>query len=185
MRLTQTLFRAVQRPVLDRAITDGPALSSGIAIVRKVLKENPKPEGWRTNEIYELALKEPAPEGFHTALPVENIPVPPPNPSHPIRSKQFLKEVLAHMQGLKDIQMTREVRTREGSSTQTPVFVWKTMEKRTRTPRPVVERPPTVSQAVGGHEDWSHLSRRRLRARRAKILKMVHDLKGTEIQLVS
>ena len=69
---------------------DGTALSKGIAIVRKVLQDNKaqNQKGWKTHEIYNLALKEAAPQGFRTTVTTTPRQVALPHPEHPIRSKK-------------------------------------------------------------------------------------------------
>lgn len=64
--------------------------SQGIAIVRKVLQDNKSQNarGWKTHELYTLALKEPAPEGFRSAVKTGAGRPAPPHVGHPIRSKR-------------------------------------------------------------------------------------------------
>ncbi|KAH6909654.1 hypothetical protein BKA70DRAFT_1399976 [Coprinopsis sp. MPI-PUGE-AT-0042] len=170
-------------------IADGNAVKEGVAIVRKVLAENPSPKGWRTGEIYELALKEPVPEGFKCVLPNGMFSQPPPHIEHPIRSKKFLKDILAHLEGYKDIKLVTETRLKEGasaSSSKAPqeqkMFVWKLVDK-SLLPKPQEEvvRGPTVSQAIGGHDDIGHLNNRRQRSRRAKWLALTRKYKGVDL----
>ncbi|TFK20512.1 hypothetical protein FA15DRAFT_759329 [Coprinopsis marcescibilis] len=185
MRLTQTLFRALQHPILDRHLQDSAAMSMGVAIVRKVMREHATTEnGLRTKDIYELALKEPAPQDFQTVLPISNIPTPPPHPEHPIRSKVFLKEVLSHLEGYRDIRLVREVKPRENSTVTDAVFLWKLVDKSLfRKPQEIKPQKPTLSKAIGGHDDWSHLNKRRQRGRRAKILTALREFKGKPVDL--
>jgi hypothetical protein len=69
---------------------DPTALSKGIAIVRKVLQDNKghNEKGWKTHEIYSLALKEKAPEGFRSTVMTTPRQAAPPHLEHPIRSKK-------------------------------------------------------------------------------------------------
>ena len=70
------------------------ALSAGIAIVRKILRNHSFPEGFTTKQIYELAQDYPAPPNFkpfvasmryHGVLPV-------PRPDHPVRSIRLVPQ---------------------------------------------------------------------------------------------
>lgn len=78
---------------------DAAALSAGIAIVRKVLQENAStsPHGWRTHEIYSLALKEKAPEGFESVVRTHNGQAKPPHSEHPVRSKTCVCPRFCHL----------------------------------------------------------------------------------------
>lgn len=75
---------------------DPEALSKGIAIVRKVLEDNKKDNarGWKTSELYALALKEKAPEGFTHNVVRNGAPLPP-HLDHPIRSKKCVLGAMA------------------------------------------------------------------------------------------
>lgn len=80
------------------------AKSAGIAIIRNIFKTKQFPEGVTTKELYQLAVKEPAPADFEPYplpptvrrakmvpkkirhIPQESLDTYPPNPAHPIRS---------------------------------------------------------------------------------------------------
>ncbi|KAJ2919014.1 hypothetical protein MD484_g1440, partial [Candolleomyces efflorescens] len=164
---------------------DAAALSAGIAIVRKVLQESAgaHPHGWRTHEIYSLALKEKAPEGFESVVMTHNGQAKPPHLEHPVRSKNFLKEILAHMRGYKDVKTVREVRETTPSSSsssrhQHATFVWKLVDKsKLPRPRPPIVRPASLGVPLGIHEDFSHLNKRRQRSRQEKIVRDILKLK--------
>ncbi|KAG6812519.1 hypothetical protein H0H92_002410 [Tricholoma furcatifolium] len=88
--------------------------NSGIDVVRRILAGPAPDHGWTTDELYQLVLKEPAPEGFKNPQ-VEhekalnrpqkpNAPPKPPNDDHPVRSKAFLKrEILPFLLGTQEI----------------------------------------------------------------------------------
>ena len=97
----------------------------------------------------------------------------------------FLKEILAHMRGYKDVKIVREVResatspsSPSSSRHQHATFVWKLVDKSKlpKPPAPIV-RPASLGVPLGLHEDFSHLNKRRQRARRAKILREILKLK--------
>ncbi|RXW20593.1 hypothetical protein EST38_g5255 [Candolleomyces aberdarensis] len=152
-------------------------------MVRKVLQENAhaSPHGWRTHEIYSLALKEKAPDGFQSTVKTHNGQAKPPHLEHPIRSKSFLKEILAHMRGYRDVKIVREVRESSSSSAkhhQHATFVWKLVDK-SKLPKPQAPyvRTPSLGVPLGVHEDFSHLNKRRQRARKEKIVREILKLK--------
>lgn len=98
-----------------------------------------------------------------------------------MRVYSFLKEILAHMQGYKDVKIVREVKpssTGSSSSHQHATFVWKLVDKSKlpKPPAPVI-REPSLGVPLGLHEDVSHLNKRRQRARREKIVRAIVKLK--------
>lgn len=91
LRLNLQVLQKAKLPAAGLPQGDSAALSAGIAIVRKVLQENAQahPHGWRTHEIYSLALKEQAPEGFQSTLKTGGGAAKPPHLEHPVRSKRY------------------------------------------------------------------------------------------------
>ncbi|KAF8970236.1 hypothetical protein BDZ97DRAFT_1914915 [Flammula alnicola] len=116
-------------PFLRQRVT---AQAAGISIVRNILKREEFPNGFTTKQLYRLAVKEPAPQGFepyplapptqpaqpkrsskgkNTRKPVVGgvSDVYPPHPDHPIRSVKFLKaHILPNLEGNLEIKMIRQ-----------------------------------------------------------------------------
>ncbi|KAF9459730.1 hypothetical protein BDZ94DRAFT_1267532 [Collybia nuda] len=134
----------------------------------------------------------------------QRIPGPvPPRPDHPIRSMTFLKNaVLPILEGNKELQIVRTTRvpfnpapsqrtggkrknkpeTTNAASAAAPApvttWVWKTVDKSNILPPPVPKMPPKVfGTEVGVEEDWSHLNKRRQRARTGKVARDVTAMK--------
>ncbi|KXN82246.1 hypothetical protein AN958_02796 [Leucoagaricus sp. SymC.cos] len=83
--------------LVNGRVAQSSTIRAGLNIVRKVFANNDLSKGVSTHELYQLALREPIPEGFKgdprlTAEPggIKGITLPPHN-EHPIRSKVFLK----------------------------------------------------------------------------------------------
>ncbi|KAF5336383.1 hypothetical protein D9611_006551 [Ephemerocybe angulata] len=177
--LNLQVFQKAGAPAAGLPQLDRTALSKGIAIVRKVLKENPAPHGLRTHEIYALALKEQAPEGFKSTLQITPRQAALPHPEHPIRSKTFLKEILQHMQGYKDVKVVREVQGEEAGAQ--AAYVWKLVDKSALpNPQKKIIREPSVGIPLGLHEDVGHLNKRRQRARTGKIVRGILKIKAKQ-----
>ncbi|KAA1476572.1 hypothetical protein DENSPDRAFT_843558 [Dentipellis sp. KUC8613] len=127
----------------------------------------------------------------------------PPNPDHPIRSVNYLKNVVipdlvkrrqieqVHAQrslSQREIEqrlasMTKAQRAQAGDISQTiNVFLWKPKVSGPRPVQKVKPQEPFLEEA-GVNEDWSHLNRRRQRAREASVnrdlkwMKKVHRAK--------
>lgn len=77
------------------------------------------------------------------------------------------------MEGYRDIKV---VRTLRGGSA---AFVWKLVDKNLL-PKPKVSTPrkPSVGVPLGLHEDFSHLNKRRQRARKEKIVRGILKIKA-------
>ncbi|PPQ70988.1 hypothetical protein CVT24_009942 [Panaeolus cyanescens] len=187
------------------------ALSSGINIVRNVLKQDAfkaaHPEGFTTKQLYQFAVKEPVPQGFQpyplkpTKRPAPAKyakPVPdsfPPHPEHPLRSIKFLKtEILPYFSGRHEIKMVKQPRTGlplvdnaaaagKKKATSTPTeFVWKLTDP-SQIPRPPAPKvKEVVGREVGVGLDISHLNKRRQRARVEDITRSVNRMKEFRAQ---
>ncbi|PPQ74548.1 hypothetical protein CVT26_007940 [Gymnopilus dilepis] len=101
--------------------------AAGVAIIRRILQRESFPNGFTTAEMYDLAVKEPAPEGF-PSFPLSRQRLAPAatrkkkdkkgvvepqsypgHPDHPVRSIRFLKEfILPALAGQKEIAMMRK-----------------------------------------------------------------------------
>jgi len=128
----------------------------------------------------------------------------PPHPDHPIRSMTFLKHsVLPILEGNKELEIVRTTRipfnpappqrasgkrktkqeTSHAASAAAPapvtVWAWKTVDK-SRIPRPPAPKPKrkVFGVEVGVGEDWSHLNKRRRRARAGKVRRDVTTMKA-------
>lgn len=84
-----------------------------------------------------------------------------------------MKLILSHMEGYKDIKIVKS--QRGGSS----AFVWKLVDKNLL-PKPSEPKPrkPSVGVPLGLHEDFSHLNKRRQRARKEKIVQGILKIKA-------
>ncbi|KAF5383212.1 hypothetical protein D9615_004954 [Tricholomella constricta] len=122
----------------------------------------------------------------------------PPNPTHPVRSMTFLKHnILPFLEGRRELQKTRAERilahtslptknvkkgkpAPDGPATET-VWVWAPADPNSW-PKQSTTAPPkeVYGEDLGVGEDLSHLSKRRERARRAKIRADVHAMKVAE-----
>ncbi|KAF8881780.1 hypothetical protein BD779DRAFT_1545266 [Infundibulicybe gibba] len=137
-------------------------------------------------------------KGQKSALPM------PPHPEHPIKSMSFLKKsILPILEGHKELEIVRTARIpfnpspiranqvkRKGkeaanaasaASAPAPVTVWawKPVDP-TTIPKPQPPKAPikTFGTEVGVGEDWSHLSKRRQRARVGKVWRDVATMKS-------
>ncbi|KAF8229753.1 hypothetical protein L208DRAFT_1187826, partial [Tricholoma matsutake] len=128
---------------------------------------------------------------------IKRTPIPsPPRPNHPIKSMTFLKRsVLPVLEGNKELKIMRTTRIpfnpaptgnragtkrkgKQESSRATPaaapapvtVWVWKPVDK-SKLPRPSAPKPQRkiFGVEVGVGADWSHLNKRRERARFGKV----------------
>ncbi|KAF9648370.1 hypothetical protein BDM02DRAFT_2293867 [Thelephora ganbajun] len=130
---------------------------------------------------------------------VVHLPPAPPHPENAIRSVRYLKTiVLPHMRDkIQEIEkfhavrtlsdeeiqhrlatMSKSARKAKGDSlpTTTDVWLWKARERPSPPPEPKREKPAFgIEVGVGG--DWSHLNKRRQRARVEKVARDVTWLK--------
>ncbi|KAH9477719.1 hypothetical protein JR316_0009945 [Psilocybe cubensis] len=186
------------------------AQSAGFAIIRRILATHSFPDGVTTKQLYKLAVQEPIPQGFQpyplgikypkapskpvkqkSSKVVVKEPSYPEHPEHPIRSIRFLKEyILPFLQGMREIKMTPQPRTRPISESEltnkkkkkrdTSIeWVWKVIPPNERMPPP---GPPKQKEVVGTEVgvglDTSHLNKRRQEARVGKVSREVDRLKA-------
>ena len=71
-----------------RQAAESQAINHGVRVVRSVLAANPFPNGFKTDDLFKLAVKEPIPENFTPVAlePTARQSVPPPHATHPVRS---------------------------------------------------------------------------------------------------
>ncbi|KAG0707224.1 hypothetical protein DFH29DRAFT_771276, partial [Suillus ampliporus] len=159
-------------------------LPSARELVRSVILSSTTPLS--TKDVYKLTMKQP----ISDQLPEYNVPkieyptsvrgftkqpsMRPPHPEHPVRSLQYLKRVV-----LLDLVDSKDVEKFCTKNT----WLWRTA---TPPPPPKPKPSPSLSKSellglprltaadVGVGEDWSHLNKRRQRARKEKV---EHDLK--------
>ncbi|TFK41688.1 hypothetical protein BDQ12DRAFT_678344, partial [Crucibulum laeve] len=178
--------------VVARTLTNPTALKEGLRIVKTVVATNPSSSGLTTAEIYKLAIQQRPSASFQPW----SVPPPPskitygkggdqridgplpPHLEHPIRSMAYLKNtVLPVLEGnvIQKVEMARK----KGATSTTSVWKWKAVDKSTL-PKPRIPQPPKkiFGSEVGVGEDWSHLNKRRRRARYGKVRRDVEALKA-------
>ncbi|KAH9959402.1 hypothetical protein BC827DRAFT_1134576 [Russula dissimulans] len=172
------------------------ATSEARNIALRVIRSHDAPISSR--ELFEKAIKVPAQPRSNSepitpsARHLSNIKPAPPHPNHPIRSMSYLKRVvledLVRTQDIKKVHIKRvlspeEIEQRKATMTKAqlkktstaalshPVstWMWRVVEK-SRAPSLTKEKDGEVIGAeVGVGEDWSHLNKRRRRAREEKV----------------
>ncbi|THH19639.1 hypothetical protein EW146_g1571 [Bondarzewia mesenterica] len=177
-------------------------------IVRQVLRSSPTPLS--TKDIFKQALQlklenpviqtDPYILRARKLSEAQGTPQPP-QPQHPIRSLSYLKRtVLPDLVKLRDIEKVHserlmtdeEIDHRLASMTKaqraaarsmsTTVHSWLWQEKAVKGPLPKVEEKEekVFGAEVGVGEDWSHLNRRRQRAREGKVTRDVKWVRKLE-----
>ena len=188
------------------------AVVTGIKVVRKILAENSFPNGFTTKELYALARKEPAPEGFTPFFLDQTTDKVVPHPEHPVRSIRcvlsilkassttylsifsFLKEdILAALSKSNEIQMKPSLRTpnsegeapvKKKKGTSSKEFKWRVIPPEERPqPEPKPWEKSVVGREVGVGADVGHLNKRRQRARIGKVSAAVLRMKERQQKL--
>ncbi|KAI0075989.1 hypothetical protein K474DRAFT_1708592 [Panus rudis PR-1116 ss-1] len=167
-------------------------------IVRNIVAANPEP--LTTHELWKLVVREEAPQ-HGTSIKVDHTQATstePPYPSHEIRSISYLKHtVLPELMRRDELKKVHTVRTltqeeieqrlknlskhaRQASKLTTTTDVWK-WQRKTPAPPPAPRPEPEVfGKEVGVGEDWSHLNKRRRRAREEKVERDVQWMRALE-----
>jgi len=188
-RFVQTTTRAANG-IVTRVLKFQPDPLSTKEIYSLALKEKPSPD----DLIQSTQLKRATAWDIKQS---QNSPQPP-NPDHPIRSICYLKKIVLasllsqgkiekiHTKRIlsdADIQqrlssMSKSSRKNKSASLSAPVDVWLWRLRAERLPVPkAIEEKETPGAEVGVGEDWSHLNKRR---KRARLLDVSRDYKISE-----
>ncbi|KAF8636048.1 hypothetical protein AX17_003843 [Amanita inopinata Kibby_2008] len=187
-----------------RQETTSTCLREGLRIVKDVIKNNISPSGLTTTEIFRLAVRSQPSPSFEPPFVPENEPPFIPHPYHPVRSVKYLKKkILPVLEGNGVIRMRNVTRNLSplasaseqdaskaardasaASSARQHIWAWIPVDQRTL-PKPKIPQPerPVFGAQVGVGEDWSHLNRRRQRARVEKVARDVLMMKETMGQM--
>ncbi|KAJ3475718.1 hypothetical protein NLI96_g11652 [Meripilus lineatus] len=164
-------------------------------IIKGIIAASPSPLS--VQQIYRLAVKSELPEGVHEHGEHYH-GITPPHPNNAIRSMSYLKHVvlpdLARRKELEKVHsirtltpeeleqrlqtLTKSARKAADLSTTTDVWLWQAA-----TPKPVpAPKPPKplYGVEVGAGADWSHLNKRRQRARVGKVQRDIKWMRQLE-----
>ncbi|KAI0263110.1 hypothetical protein BC834DRAFT_1043115 [Gloeopeniophorella convolvens] len=176
------------------------ASSEARGIVLDVIRANNAPLS--TRELFEKSVKVPAPRSSSSrpltawARHLKTVTPLPPHPDHPVRSLSYLKhtvmEDLLRTRDVKKVHVKRvlnheEIQQRLSTMTKAQLkksspdtlsqlqstWMWQVVEK---SKKPAVKAEAEVKvfgAEVGVGEDWSHLNKRRRRAREGKVARDV------------